>query len=148
MILKYYSELDNGKPIQELQYMHYGDAGFDIRSKETVFVKPDEVKIVKTGLYVVIPYGYELQIRPRSGLSAYSNLRLVGMPATIDSGYRGEITITVTAIKDGFLIKKNDRIAQGVIQRIPNVLFQPITKEEFDTYQTNRTGGLGSTGVV
>ncbi len=77
------------------QYANIGDAGMDIRAAEEVKILPGETKIIPTGLKVAIPQGYELQIRPRSGLSLKTPLRIANTPGTIDSGYRDEIGIIV-----------------------------------------------------
>ncbi len=77
-------------------YANVGDAGMDIRATKDIVLLPGETKVVPTGIKVVIPEGYELQIRPRSGVSLKSPLRLANTPGTIDSGYREEIGIIVT----------------------------------------------------
>lgn len=77
------------------QYANIGDAGMDVRAAEEIVILPGETKIVPTGLKMAIPQGYELQVRPRSGLSLKSPLRIANTPGTIDSGYRDEICIIV-----------------------------------------------------
>src|SRR5574344_2884718 len=77
-------------------YAHTGDAGMDIRAIEDVELNPHETKIIHTGIAVAIPEGYELQVRPRSGLSLKTPLRVSNTPGTIDSGYRDEIGIIIS----------------------------------------------------
>jgi len=126
-------------------YANPTDAGADIFLVEDVFWQPGETKIVKTGLKVAIPEGWEIQMRPRSGLSLKSPLRLANSPATIDTGYRNEIGVIVqnTSVKE-FKMAKGDRIAQMIIaksQMIEWIKVDDITKHEGD-----RGGGFGSTG--
>lgn len=154
--------LDNDVKIPS--YAHDGDAGMDVYANEEVTLAPGETKIVKTGFKVAIPYGYELQVRPRSGLSAKSGLRVANAPGTIDSGFRGEVGIIMTNINpkvkdvdtDGDLslgsltfggdetIGKGERIAQLVLQKVPKAYFYPV--ESVDHFGEDRGGGFGSTG--
>ena len=78
------------------QYANIGDAGMDIRAAEDVLILPGETKIIPTGIKVAIPEGYELQVRPRSGASLKTPLRIANSPGTIDSGYRDEVGIIVS----------------------------------------------------
>lgn len=78
------------------QYSKVGDAGMDIKAAEEVTIAPGETKVIPTGLKMAIPEGYELQVRPRSGLSLKTPLRIANSPGTIDSGYRDEIGILVS----------------------------------------------------
>ena len=94
---------------------------------------------------MAIPYGYELQIRPRSGNSVKTTLRIANTPGTIDSGYRDEIGIICDNIGTTDLeFKAGDRIAQGVLSQVPQACFQLI--EDITTVAGNRNGGFGSTG--
>lgn len=77
------------------KYAKAGDAGFDLVAVEDVIIMPGDTKIVKTGLAFAIPEGYEIQIRPRSGVSAKTTIRVANAPGTIDSGYRGEVGVIV-----------------------------------------------------
>ena len=128
------------------KYAKDGDAGFDLAAIHDVCVQPGETVIIKTGLAMAIPKGFELQVRPRSGLSANTKLRVANSPGTIDSGYRGEIGIIMENIGDGFIrISTGDRIAQGVISIVPVANFAETN--ELD--ETERgTGGYGSTGMA
>lgn len=127
-------------------YAHDGDAGFDIYLPEDFTIKAGEHgKIAKTGLKMAIPKGYELQIRPRSGNSVKTNLRISNAPGTIDCGYRDEIGVICDNIGNTDLeFKAGDRIAQGVLSQIPKGKFQQI--EDITKIAGNRNGGFGSTG--
>ena len=119
-------------------------AGFDLHSIEDVILKPNERKLISTGLAFEIPKGYEIQIRPRSGLAYKSGITVLNSPGTIDSDYRGEIKVLlINHSNKEFEIKINDRIAQAVIQEVIQANFQEV--EELN--DTNRgSGGFGSTG--
>ncbi|CAB4128263.1 Dut dUTPase [uncultured Caudovirales phage] len=124
-------------------YGSKGAAGFDIAANEEVMLYPGKTLVIKTGLQFEIPAGYELQIRPRSGLSLKSKLRV--LLGTVDSDYRGEVGVITENIGDDVKrISKGDRIAQGIIA--------PIIKTEFEIVDslsnTDRgSGGFGSTGL-
>ena len=139
------------------KYAHEGDAGMDVYSVEDVELKLHEPTIVKTGLIADIPTGYEIQVRPRSGL-AVKGVTVWNSPGTIDSGYRGEIGVILIACKGNgvldfpmmsplarsFKINKGDRIAQLVVA--PVTKCEPV--EVKDVSDTERgAGGFGSTGV-
>ncbi|NLN04309.1 MAG: dUTP diphosphatase [Clostridiaceae bacterium] len=127
-------------------YANKYDAGMDIRSCEDIVIKPNETVIVPTGLKFAIPEGYEIQVRPRSGLSYKTPLRISNSPGTIDAGYRDEVGIIVTNISqiEAIEIKKNDRIAQIVLQRVPEIVFREV--DDISKIGSNRGGGFGSTG--
>lgn len=127
------------------KYQHNGDAGFDFESSEDVIIAPNETKLIGTGLFMKIPFGFELQIRPRSGLSLKTKLRVANSPGTIDSTYTGEIKIIMDNIgKQNEFIKKGDRIAQGVLSTVKQAIFVEVEELE----KTDRgVGGFGSTGV-
>lgn len=147
-------------------YAHIGDAGLDVYAFEEVTLEPGETKIVKTGIKVQIPKGYELQVRPRSGLSVKSKLRIANAPGTIDSTYRDEIGIICenidTRVRDVHIdyidgkpvllgvdygapitIEKGQRIAQLVLAEVPTVLFNQVDSL---SSENDREGGFGSTG--
>lgn len=127
-------------------YANKYDAGMDIRSCVDITIKPNETVIVPTGLKFAIPEGYEIQVRPRSGLSYKTPLRISNAPGTIDAGYRDEVGIIVTNISqtETIEIKKNDRIAQIVLQRVPEIVFREV--DDVSKIGFNRGGGFGSTG--
>ena len=125
-------------------YAKNGDAGADIKSVEHVSIKPRETVVVKTGLRVEIPEGYEIQIRPRSGLAAKYGITVLNSPGTIDSGYRGEIGVILhNTSKKEFKILKGDRIAQMVVNKVYRGKFRLVTKL---SSSDREEGGFGSTG--
>jgi dUTP pyrophosphatase len=162
-------------------YARPGDAGFDLVATEDVIVEPGMTVIVPTGIAVAVPEGFELQVRPRSGVSAKTFLRVSNAPGTVDSGYRGEVGVLIDntapdtynpfqgalnqvraewvinlkqekepapegrAVRPlSYIIKKGDRIAQGVIAPV----FQATFEEVIELDDTERgSGGFGSTGV-
>lgn len=130
-------------------YATDGSAGFDFVATEDITIMPGEVTLIKTGLSFEIPKGYELQIRPRSGMSLNTKLRISNSPGTIDSDYRGEVAIIMENIDSRGLvyykcyIKKGDRVAQGVICPIIQAEFEEVT-ELSDTERGS--GGFGHTG--
>lgn len=127
-------------------YAHDGDAGFDIYLPEDFIIKAGEYgKIAKTGLKMAIPQGYELQIRPRSGNSVKTTLRISNSPGTVDAGYRDEIGVICDNIgEEDLLFKAGDRIAQGVLAQVPQGKFEQI--EDIKKIAGDRNGGFGSTG--
>ena len=130
------------------QYESQGAAGLDIRANESLELRPGETKLIKTGLFVAIPVGYELQVRPRSGLSLKSPFRVANAPGTVDSDYRGEICVIGhnTRGHEIFPIGIGDRIAQLVLQRVPQLVWEPVqAKEELGSTQRGE-GGFGSSG--
>lgn len=147
-------------------YANDGDAGMDVYAVEDVEIEEGKTKIVKTGLKMIIPKGYEIQVRPRSGLSFKKKLRIANSPGTIDSGYRDEIGIIVentscvwegrnggeslaldSKAKSGiFRIKKGDRIAQFVLSKVPVAEFKIVDSVK-DFGEKDRGGGFGSTGI-
>ena len=126
-------------------YAHPGDAGMDVRSVEDVELAPGSRALVHTGLVMILPAGWEAQVRPRSGLALKHGVTVLNTPGTIDAGYRGEIGVILANMGDAaFSVRKGDRIAQIVIA--------PVTAagiEEADAVdETVRgAGGFGSTGV-
>ena len=129
------------------QYATIGSAGFDIRAycEESIIIKPNETKLIPTGLFMEIPQGYEGQIRSRSGLSLNNKIVVLNSPGTIDSDYRGEIKVILHNFgKNNFVIENNMRVAQMIIVKYEKVNF--IKQNELN--KTNRdNGGFGSTGV-
>jgi dUTP pyrophosphatase len=128
------------------KYATEGSAGFDLTALEDVTLSPGDTKLIKTGLAVAVPVGYELQVRPRSGTSLKTPLRVANAPGTVDSDYRGEVCVIIThsgAVSGEQVVKKGDRIAQGVVCPIIQVEFVETT----DLSATERgSGGFGSTG--
>ena len=141
-------------------YAHPGDAGMDLRANQDIILAPGETKIIPTGFKTVIPSGYEITIRGRSGLNAKTPLKVA--LGTIDEGYRGEYGVIMTNYspantKDNictiddkgafgtFHIRKGDRIAQIVMSKYVTMNLQPV--EDINAYEGDRGGGFGSSGV-
>ena len=126
-------------------YAHPGDAGMDVRSVEDLVVEPGGRKLVRTGLVMMLPPGYEAQVRPRSGLALKNGVTVLNTPGTIDEGYRGEVgVILVNLGAEPFRVEKGAKIAQIVIA--PCTRAEIVETAEID--ETARgTGGFGSTGV-
>ncbi len=126
-------------------YQSKGASGFDLHADESTQIAPHAQKTIKTGIAIALEKGYELQIRPRSGLASQYGITVLNAPGTIDSDYRGELMVILINHSDTvFCIEHGDRIAQAVIQRVIQCEFQIV--EELDTTQRN-TNGLGSTGI-
>ena len=128
-------------------YETNGAAGMDLRANitESITLKPLERTIVKTGLFIALPIGFEAQVRPRSGLAAKKGVTVLNAPGTVDADYRGEIgVILVNLSKEEFVIKDGERIAQLVIAKHERVEWQEVAILS----ETERgSGGFGSTGV-
>ncbi|MAP55946.1 dUTP diphosphatase [Altibacter sp.] len=122
-------------------------AGMDLRANvpEPSTLKPLQRAIVKTGLFIELPIGYEAQVRPRSGLAAKKGITVLNSPGTIDADYRGEIgVILVNLSNEDFTIENGERIAQLVIAKHERANWEEVEVLE----ETERgTGGFGSTGV-
>ena len=147
------------------EYANYNDAGMDVYAAEEIIIAPGETAIVPTGLKFAIPDGYEIQVRPRSGISLNTPLRVSNSPGTIDSGYRDELGIILTNSskacdscgdepyslkskgnkKGAYRIQKGDRVAQLVLQEVPKMKLRIV--ESVLEIGKNRGGGFGSTGV-
>ncbi len=127
------------------KYAHFGDAGMDVFSIQEVILKPKERCKIRTGLKVEVPFGYELQARPKSGLAINNGITCLNSPGTIDAGYRGEICIIlINHSSKSYKIEKGSKIAQLVLNKIE---FAEI-EEVDDLSETSRgEGGFGSTGI-
>lgn len=124
-----------------------GDAGVDLVAVEETVILPDERKLIRTGLKVEIPAGYELQIRPRSGLSLKTPLVIANAPGTIDSNYRGEIMVILwNSGMNEIKIHSGMKIAQAVLQKLPVVEHIEVAEEELTPTSRNERG-FGSSGV-
>jgi dUTP pyrophosphatase len=127
-------------------YETAGSAGMDIRAylEEDVTLKPQERKLVPTGLFIELPDGYEAQLRPRSGMAFKHGITLPNTPATIDSDYRGEIKIALINLsQEDFRICNGDRIAQMVIAKYEKSIWS-LTDSLTETKRGK--GGFGHTG--
>lgn len=143
------------------EYANPYDSGMDVFANEEVEVKPLETVLVKTGLKFAIPEGYEIQVRPRSGISLNTPLRIPNSPGTIDAGYRDELGIIVhnSSTKDSgeiytirdkgnkpgnYKILKGDKICQIVLAEVPRMEFEKVGSVR--DIGTDRNGGFGSSG--
>jgi dUTP pyrophosphatase len=135
--------LDAG--LEAPSYAHPGDAGADLRAREDVVLQPGERKLVPTGVSIALPDGYVALIHPRSGLATKHGLTIVNAPGTVDAGYRGEISVTLlnTDARRAIDLRRGDRIAQMVIQRVEYAQF--VTVNELGG-SVRGAGGFGSTG--
>lgn len=128
-------------------YETKASAGMDLRANlsASVRLKPLERTIIKTGLFIELPIGFEAQVRPRSGLAAKKGITVLNAPGTIDADYRGEIgVILVNLSKDEFIIEDGERIAQLVIAKHERADWKEVEVLE----ETLRgEGGFGSTGI-
>jgi dUTP pyrophosphatase len=124
-----------------------GAAGMDLRAniEESITLKPLERAIVKTGLYIALPIGFEAQVRPRSGLAAKKGITVLNSPGTVDADYRGEIgVILVNLSNEVFVVNDGERVAQLVIAKHERVQWKEVTVLN----ETERgSGGFGSTGM-
>lgn len=126
-------------------YAHPTDAGADVSSCEEVTINPGETKLISTGLKVAIPAGYEIQLRPRSGMSLKTGLRVANTPATIDSDYRGEIKVIIwNSGATPYTINIGDKIAQMLIAPCPMIRW---TETSIDDETSRGEGGFGSSGT-
>ncbi|MGH1110711.1 dUTP diphosphatase [Bacillus paranthracis] len=137
------------KDVELPKYAKSGDSGFDLVAAEDTIIWPGETKVVQTGLSFEIPPGYELQVRPRSGMTRNTKLRVV--LGTVDSGYRGEVGVLVDNTErpislnvQAHVIEKGTRIAQGVIAPVVTAHFVEV--EELSVSERG-VGGFGSTGT-
>jgi len=128
-------------------YETSSSAGMDLRANltEAITLKPLQRGIIKTGLFIALPPGFEAQIRPRSGLAAKFGISVLNAPGTIDADYRGEIgVILVNLSSENFVINNGDRIAQMIIARYAHTKWEEVSVLD----ETKRgQGGFGSTGI-
>ncbi len=147
------------------EYAHESDSGMDVFALEDVTIHPGEKTLVHTGIKVALPPGYELQVRPKSGRSLKTQLRVANTPGTIDQGYRDEVCVIIenidAPIKDitinnegrvtsilygsDFTIGKGEKFAQLVLSEVPKVAWQEVSK--VSEIGEDRMGGFGSTGL-
>ncbi|MEW6189313.1 MAG: dUTP diphosphatase [Actinomycetota bacterium] len=136
-------QLDKDLPIP--RYAHDGDAGCDLYSRIDIILEPGERALIPTGIALSIPLGYAGFIQPRSGLALKHGISILNTPGLIDSHYRGEICVILINqdTRKSFEVKRGDKIAQLIIQRIENITFRVVS--ELDA--TGRgSGGFGSSG--
>lgn len=135
--------LDPGLPAPS--YAHPGDAGADLHTAVDARLEPGERAVLPTGIAIALPEGYAAFVHPRSGLAARHGVSLVNAPGTVDSGYRGEIQVVLinTDRHETLHLRRGDRIAQLVIQRVERAEFTEVA-ELPDSVRD--IGGFGSTG--
>jgi dUTP pyrophosphatase len=132
-------------PLPEYQTAHA--AGLDVRANlaEPITLKPLQRALIPTGLFLEIPMGYEMQVRPRSGLAYKHGISIVNSPGTIDADYRGELKVLLVNLSDtDFVVQDGERIAQLVVARHEKISWQPT---ETLSETARGAGGYGSTGV-
>ena len=130
------------------EYATLGSSGMDIRAfmEEPMVLEPSARALVPTGLFVEIPLGYEIQIRPRSGLAIKQGITCLNTPGTIDADYRGEIkVILINLSSEPQTLQPGDRIAQMVLQKVEQIQWVPATEL---AASDRGIGGFGSTGKV
>lgn len=126
-------------------YSHPGDAGADLRSAQDFLIPPGERATLRTGVSIALPSGYVGLVHPRSGLASKHGITVLNAPGTVDSGYRGEISVTLLNTGfENFEVKVGDRIAQLVIQSVEEAYFVSVAKLP-GTHRGD--GGFGSTGT-
>jgi dUTP pyrophosphatase len=138
------TKLDNDAVIPT--YAKPGDAGADLYSISDLVLTPGERALVKTGIAIALPNGYVGLVHPRSGLGLKNGISVVNTPGTIDAGYRGEIGVVLINhdLHESFQVKKGDRIAQLVIQKVENAQFKMVNQLP---ESERAAGGYGSTGA-
>lgn len=136
--------LPHGHGLDLPRYATTGSAGMDVFSAEQLSLKPGQRHAVATGLALAIPAGFEIQVRPRSGLALKHGITVPNTPGTIDSDYRGELKIILINLGDeSFAIERGDRIAQLVLAPVVQAAWSEV--DELDE-TTRGDGGFGSTG--
>lgn len=128
---------------------HYatpGSAGMDIRAaiKDDLIIEPGKVELIPTDISLEIPLGYEIQVRPRSGLAANNSIGILNSPGTIDSDYRGEVKIIMMNFgKENFKVSKGDRIAQLIVSKV--YIAKMVAVKDLNS-SSRGIGGFGHTG--
>ncbi len=136
--------IENG--VEHPKYMTSGSAGMDIRAhiEDSVTLKPLERKLISSGIRMEIPEGYEVQVRPRSGLAFKHGLTVLNSPGTVDSDYRGDVgVILVNLSNEDYTVSPGERIAQLVVNKVAQA--ELIEVEELNETERN-SGGFGHTG--
>jgi len=145
--IKYINKSDNENPV----YAKEGDSGFDLRANliEPVTLKPMERKLIGTGLYFELPFGYDMEIRSRSGMSLKHGIIVLNTPGTIDLNFRGEIGIILINLgQEDFIINPGDRIAQGLIRvSTTDTIIDLIEVSEISKETDRGVNGFGHSGI-
>lgn len=148
--IKFKNESANEDP----NYFYDGDSGFDLRAniphtipEEVIIIKAGKYELIDTGLYFELPRGYELQVRPRSGLAANYGITVLNSPGTVDSNYRGEVKVILINLgENDFIIHHGDRIAQGVISSVLDNVWGTMIRVDKLNSSNRASSGFGSTG--
>ena len=141
--------LENGQGLPLPKYESSGAAGLDllaaIDETKNIIIPPGKAEMIPTGIAIALPFGFEAQIRPRSGLAAKNGITVLNSPGTIDSDYRGEISaMLINHSKINFEVERGMRIAQMVIAPVSQ--FNLVKTENLDKTERG-SGGFGSTGI-
>ena len=142
MIVKVVNKSNHRLP----EYQTAGAAGMDLKAdiSEPVVLKPGEVQVIPTGLYMAIPEGYEIQVRSRSGLAAKYGIFCLNSPGTLDADWRGNTGVILANFgKNNFVVNPGDRIAQAVLNKIEKIEWEEVS--ELDITERGE-GGFGHTG--
>ena len=143
MVLKI--KIKKNADVKMPSYSHKGDSGVDLYAAEDYMLKPMERKLVATGIKITIPYGYEAQIRPKSGLALEHGISHANCVGTIDSSYRGEIKVPLINFSDkSYKVEKGKKIGQMVFSKVEEAVFEEVN--ELDKTTRNEQG-FGSTGL-
>lgn len=146
LLIKIKRIADSFDDVELPEYKTDGSAGMDIRAAvvDEMIIPQGKIGLIPTNLSVEIPQGYEIQVRPRSGLAVTNGIGILNSPGTIDSDYRGEIKIILINLGESdFTIKRNDRIAQIVLNKTEKITWQ--ISDDLNT-STRGEGGFGHTG--
>lgn len=126
-------------------YAHKGDSGVDLYAAEEYILKPMERRLIATGIKLEIPYGYEGQIRPKSGMAITHGISHVNCVGTIDSGYRGEIKVPLINLSNKeYKVERGKKIGQIIFAKVEEAMFEEVSKLN---ETTRNEGGFGSTGL-
>ena len=145
-VVRVFSVLRDGALLPE--YQTSGSAGADLHAylAESITLKPMERTLIPTGLFVELPEGYELQVRPRSGLALKYGVTVLNTPGTVDSDYRGELCVLLVNLgSEPFTVQNGDRIAQAVVAQTVQVRFVQTDALSPPGWGSN---GYGSTGIA
>ena len=135
--------------VQAPEYKTLGSSGADIRSAiDDIYIAPMQRLLIPTGFKMALKTGYEAQIRPRSGMAINHGITVINSPGTIDYDYRGEVKVALINLsQERFLIKKNMRIAQMIINKVEQAGFLALDDNKMDNTERG-DGGFGSTGEL
>jgi len=142
--LKYKNESENKEP----EYAYESDSGFDLRSREEIWVQANSRSLIPTGLRFDIPDGHEIQVRSKSGLALNQGLMVLNSPGTVDSGYQGEVKVIIfNTTNERIKIEKGQKIAQAVLCPVVNGKWVNLVKVEEISEKDRNNKGFGSTGL-